>query len=101
MELDRTFGPVYGAGQTLNVTDTSQVVVFGGRSRAYCVTNLGVRTLYVRVGDDAALTATTADYPVLSGAQVSLSKSAASNRLAIVCGTGDTTTAHVIPGEGI
>lgn len=101
MELDRSFNPVYGAGQTLSVTATSQVVVFGGRSRAFCVTNLGSTTAYVRVGDAAGLTATTADYPVLAGAQVSLSKSAASDRLAAVCGAADTTTLHVIPGEGI
>lgn len=101
MELDRTFGPVYGAGRTLSVTDASQFIVFGARSRAYVVTNLGSNVAYVRVCDETVSTATTADYPVLPLSQVSLSKSQVSDRLAVVCAATQTTTVHVIPGEGI
>lgn len=100
MELDRSFGPTYGAGQTLSVTDTSQIVTFGGRNWALTVTNLGSSVAYVRTGT-GALTATTADYPVLPLSQVSLSKVYTDDRLAAVCGSGATTSLHIIPGEGI
>lgn len=100
MELDRTFGPTYGAGQTLSVTDTSQVATFGRRNWAFTVTNLGADVAYVRTGT-GSITATTADYPVLPLSQVSLSKVYDDDRLAAVCGSGATTSLHIIPGEGI
>ena len=101
MELDRTFNPTYGSGQTLSVTDASQQVTFGLRNRAVTLTNLGVNVAYVRVGISGTLTATTADYPVLPGTQVSVSKSADSGVLAAVCAAAQTTTLHIIAGEGI
>jgi hypothetical protein len=100
MELDRTFNPVYGSGQTLSVTATSQQVTFGQRNFAVTLTNMGNKTCYVRIGT-GTVTATTADYPVLSGTQVSISKSLDASVLAAVCGGADTTTLHIIAGEGI
>ena len=100
MELDRTFGPKYGSGQTLSVTDASQSVTFGKNNWALTVTNLGSDVCYVRTGN-GTLTAVTADYPVLPLSQVSLSKNYDDDKLAVVCGSGDSTSLHVIQGEGI
>lgn len=100
MELDRSFGPKYGSGQTLSVTDASQSVTFGARNWALTVTNLGSDVCYVRTGN-GTLTATTADYPVLPLSQVSLSKNYDDDKLAAVCGSGDATSLHIIQGEGI
>jgi hypothetical protein len=101
MELDRTFNPAYGSGQTLSVTDASQQVTFGRRSRAVTLSNLGLNVAYVRIGLDGTVTATAADYPVLPGTQVSISKGADSSVLAAVCAAAQTTTLHIIAGEGI
>jgi hypothetical protein len=100
MELDRTFGPKYGSGQTLSVTATSQSVTFGKSNWALTLTNLGDKVCYVRTGN-GTLTAVTADYPVLPLSQVSLSKNYDDDKLAVVCGGAETTTLHIIPGEGI
>jgi hypothetical protein len=100
MELDRTFNPRYGSGQTLSVTDTSAQVTFGQGNFAVCLTNLGADVCYVRIGR-GTVTATTADYPVLPLSQVSISKSLDDSVLAAVCGAGDSTSLHIIAGEGI
>jgi hypothetical protein len=101
MELDRTFNPAYGSGQTLSVTATSQQVTFGRRSRAVTLSNLGSSVAYVRIATEGAATATTADYPVLPNTQVSISKGEDSSVLAAVCAATQTTTLHIIAGEGI
>jgi|LakMenEpi03Aug12_release.lakeMendotaPanAssembly.Ray.scaffolds.fasta_scaffold19843_10 hypothetical protein len=100
MELDRTFGPKYGSGQTLSVTATSQEVTFGKNNWALTLTNLGADVCYVRTGN-GTLTATAADYPVLPLSQVSLSKNYDDDKFAAVCGAGDSTSLHIIQGEGI
>jgi hypothetical protein len=100
MELDRTFGPKFGSGQTLSVTDASQQVTFGANNWAVTLTNLGTDVCYVRTGN-GTLTATTADYPVLPLTQVSISKNYYDDKLAAICGSGDTTSLHIIQGEGI
>lgn len=100
MELDRTFNPRYGNGQTLSVTATSQSVTFGKNNWAVTLTNLGSSVAYVRVGSGTQ-TAVAADYPVLPLTQVSISKNYDDDTLAAVCAATQTTTLHIIPGEGI
>jgi len=55
--------------------------------------------VWVRVSDGAS-TATTSDYPVLAGQQVSIAKGRPQGTLSMVCNTGDSSTLHVIVGEG-
>ena len=100
MELDRTFGPKYGSGQTLSVTATSQSVTFGANNWAVTLTNLGSSVAYVRIGN-GTIAATTADYPVLPLTQVSLSKNYDDDKLAVICAAAQTTSLHIIQGEGI
>jgi hypothetical protein len=55
--------------------------------------------VWVRVTDGAS-TATTADYPVLSGQQVTIAKGRPQGTLSMVCDTGLSSSLHVIAGEG-
>jgi hypothetical protein len=62
------------------------------------LTNLGATPCYVRVST-GTVAATTADYPVLGGSQVSINKDGDMNTVSAITASG-TTSLHVIPGEG-
>lgn len=93
------FAPSFGSGQVLTPAAASaQVVLAGGNTQTVCLTNLGDNVCYVRLGTSGTVTATTADYPVPSGAQVVLTKSVDQNILAHISAAG--TTLHVMTGNG-
>ena len=94
-----TFKPGYGTGSLNAVTSTSSSISIPENARSLCLTNLGGSTVWVRVTDGAS-TATTADYPVLSGQQVSIAKGRPQGTLSMVCDAGDSTSLHVMVGEG-
>ena len=96
-----TFSPIWGSGFTASVTATSGNTEKGYNSRSICLTNFGSNTAYVRTGVGSGTTATTADYPVLPQAQVTISKPNDHDYVAYVCDTGETASLHVIPGEGM
>jgi hypothetical protein len=90
--------PSYTRGQTVNPAAASANVALSSSSKQLILTNLGANVCYVRLSDDAAAVATTADYPVPSGAQLVISKDERHTRLAHISAAG--TTLHFIPGEG-
>ena len=98
MELT-TFKPGYGTGSLNAVTDASSSVSIPENARSIALSNLGSSTVWVRVTDGAS-TATTSDYPVLASQQVSIAKGRPQGTLSMVCNTGDSSTLHVIVGEG-
>lgn len=94
----QTFNPAYTQGQTLSVTTTSAPLTIGRGSMSLCLTNLSTTACYVRVST-GTVAATTADYPVLGGAQVTITKDQDMNTVSAITASG-TTSLHVIPGEG-
>lgn len=94
-----SFQPAYGSGITVSPAGTSASSTLGAGSENIVVTNLGSVTVYVRVGEGAQ-TATVADYPVLAGTQVSLSKGRTENTVAYLAASG-TGSLHIVPGRGL
>lgn len=98
MAVLETFDPAYTRGQTISVTSTSAPITIGLGTKSLCLTNLGTTACYVRVST-GTVAATAADYPVLAGTQVTITKSQDMDTVSAVTASG-TTSLHVIPGEG-
>jgi len=101
----RTFAPAYGQGVTASVTSSniSGEIDRNKNRSAIVVTNLGATTIYVRTGDSsvaASASTSSSDYPVLAGAQVSLTKDIQHTHVAVITASG-TSTVNVIAGTGI
>lgn len=94
-----SFQPNYGSGVTVAPTASSASSSLGNGSENVTLTNLGSVTVYVRIGVGTQ-TATTADYPVLAGTQVSLSKARGDTTVAYVTASG-TGSLHIIAGRGL
>lgn len=94
-----SFQPNYGSGVTVAPTASSASSSLGNGSENVTLTNLGSVTVYVRIGTGTQ-TATTADYPVLAGTQVSLSKARSDTTVAYVTASG-TGSLHIIAGRGL
>jgi streptogramin lyase len=95
-----TFNPAYGTGATVAPTASSASSTINSNTPAVVVTNLSDTIIsYVRIGQGAQ-TATTADYPVLPGTQVSLSKARDDNTVAYITASG-TGSLHIITGRGM
>ena len=99
MAIDQTFAPAYGRGATASVSSTSASTELGFKSKTICLTNTGEKVCYVRIGI-SGITATAADYAVLGGSQVTISKFQDDTHIAYVCAGSDSTTSHMIQGEG-
>lgn len=91
------FNPHYGSGQVVTPAAASANITIA-EGRNVVLTNLGANICYIRVGESSQ-TATTADFPVPPGAQVSITKDARHLNLAHISAAG--TTLHVIVGLGI
>lgn len=98
MSVNATFAPSYTKAQIVTPSTTSATATIGKGSKSLCLTNLGANLCYVRVSTGSS-TATSADYAVLPGAQVSISKFQDDDTVAFVTGTS-TTSLHIMPGEG-
>lgn len=96
------FQPAYGSGVTVTPTTSSASTNFGpNTSESVVLTNLGSTTVYVRVGSSGnTVQATTKDYPVVSGSQVSLGKTLDDNVVAYIS-PGGTGSLHIILGRGL
>jgi hypothetical protein len=99
MSVLQTFNPAYAQGQTISVTSTSAPITIGRGSASLCLSNLGTTACFVRVST-GTVAATAADYPVLGGSQVTLTKDGDMDTVSAITASG-TTSLHVIPGEGI
>lgn len=95
-----TFNPDYGSGQTVAPGVASASALIGKGSAGVVLTNLSATVVaYVRLTAGASV-ATTADYPVLPGQQVSLSKSRDDDYLSYI-GSAAGGSLHVMSGRGI
>lgn len=93
----RPFNPAYGSGQVVTSGAAALAVTnLNKGDQNVVVTNLGSNVCYVRVMD--AGDASTADYPVLPGTQLSLTKGAEQTRLSHISATG--TSLHIMTGNG-
>jgi hypothetical protein len=98
MAVVQTFNPAYGGGTTISVTSTSSAVLRGYGSASLCLTNLGNQPVYVRVSK-GTVAATTADYPVMPLAQVTITKDVDMDTVSAITASS-TSSLHVIAGEG-
>ena len=98
MSNTRTFTPGYGTGITEATSASSGANTVKANSTSVVLTNLGTVTVYVRIGA-AAVAATVADYPVLSGTQVSVNKPAEHTHISHISPDG-AGSLHYIAGAG-
>lgn len=98
MTIITTFAPSYTTGQTVAPGAASASATIGRGSKSLCLTNLGTFVCYVRVSNGAS-TASIADYPVLAGTQVSISKPQDADTVAYIS-PGGAGSLQIIPGEG-
>jgi hypothetical protein len=98
--IEQTFAPAYGQGVVVaSVTTSSAASAVGFGSKSLTITNTGdANAVYLRTGLSTAV-ATTADYCLMPGAQVSISKPQDHTHIAYITSTS-TTGLHAIPGEG-
>lgn len=89
--------PAYGQGQTVSPGAGSASMTIPNGTKQVTLTNIGTNPCYVRITNYASA-ATTADYPVPSGAQVVVTRNDMDTNLAHISPLG--TTLHVIPSEG-
>lgn len=94
------FYPGYTQGITITAGAASAngAVDSNTKRRSVCVTNLGAAVAYVRCGGSTVV-ATTADFPVLAGTQVTIGKEADFTHIAVIAPSG-TPDVHAIPGSG-
>jgi hypothetical protein len=92
------FIPKYAAGQTVAPTTTAANVTLGVGSKSLCLTNLGSVLVFVRASSSGAA-ATSNDYPVPVGSQVTIGKFQDDSVLSHIAESG-TGSLHIIQGEG-
>ncbi len=98
MTVKATFAPSYTKAVTVVPGAASAGSNVGAGSKTLCLTNLGTTLVYVRVSTGPA-DATTADYPVPIGAQVSISKPQDDDTVSYISPDG-AGSLHIMPGEG-
>lgn len=98
MTIKAPFNPSYTRGITVTPAAASANSEIATDSKQICMTNLGANVCYIRIGDSATMAATTADYPIPSGAQLVVTRDPSQTRIAYISAAG--TTLHILPGEG-
>ncbi len=95
----RSFNPAWGQGQTATAGAASARFTMGEKLNTLCLTNFGTDVVYIRSGL-SAVAATTADYPLLGGSQVTISKFQDDTHVAYIAPAGSPSI-HIIPGQGL
>lgn len=93
--------PSYGQGVVVTPAAASATQSnFGKGAKQVVLTNSGANICHVQTFNsvDGAIVATTADFPVLPNAQVTITKDEAHDSIAYISAVG--TTLHMIPAEG-
>jgi hypothetical protein len=90
---DTPFNPSYGTGQTVTAGASASAAI-SGSDRQVCITNTGAAVAYVRC---VAGNASAADYPIMPGAQVVITKG---DQAAIQHFCASSTTLHIMTGNG-
>jgi hypothetical protein len=93
-----TFNPSYGTGVTVAPGASTANSAIRPGTQSLCFTNLGSVAVYVRTGDSAA-TATVADYPILPGQQVTVTRRADDTHVAYIT-AASVGSLHIMGGEG-
>jgi streptogramin lyase len=101
MSALQPFNPAYTQGITVAPNGTAASSTIGVGSKTLCLTNIGTYVCYVRayLASDGAKTATTADYPVPAGGQVTITKFQDHDSVSYIA-SGGTGSLHIMPGEG-
>ena len=96
----KTFEPAYGSGITISATTSSArgAITNALFTESLVITNTGSDFAYIKPGN-SDVTATSADYCLLPGQQVSITWSRDVTHVAALAGTSSTSI-HVIPGNG-
>lgn len=97
MTILTTFMPAYTRGVSVSPAAASARTQTGVGSKTVCLSNTGLNICYVRCGDSSVV-ATSADYPVMPGSQVTIAKFTDHDYVSYISASG--TTLHIIPGEG-
>jgi hypothetical protein len=94
----QTFAPGFGTGVVITTAAGSAATAVRPGTNGLCLTNTGTVTVYMRTGDSSAV-ASTADYPVLAGQQVTITRFADFTHVATIspAGAGEL---HVMGGQG-
>lgn len=98
MSKDSTFYPAFKSGKSISATATSARVALDTETGSVVPTNTGTELCYVCFGDSTVV-ATSADYPLIGGTQVSLGRDPRATHAAAIC-PGGTSTVLLISGEG-
>lgn len=88
-----------GPTVTLSATATSSSSALSGTGSQVVFQNAGPNTVFVTFGS-STVTATTANFPVLNGQSLQLTRPADSTHVAAICAATQTATLYVTPGEG-
>ena len=94
-----TFNPSYGTGVTVAPTASTANSAIRSGTQSLCFTNLGTVTVYVRTGNSSEV-ATAADYPILAGQQVTVTRRQDDTHVAYITASG-TGSLHIMGGEGV
>ena len=97
---EATFTPSYGRGiaNTTSTTTSNSEIDSNGNRQSVVITNTGTDLVFAHTGDSSVV-ATAADYPVLGGSQVSISKDARDTHIAIIASAGNPLV-YAIAGSG-
>lgn len=98
MAMLETFNPGYGSGQIVSPDVASAAVAIGSGQKTLCITSLNAVQCYVRVGA-SGVTASTADYPIPAGGQVTITKNQDADYVAFIAPAGGGSL-HIMTGEG-
>lgn len=95
------FQPNYSNGVIVSPTATSQNTLFGLTSETIVFTNLGSEIVYIAIGNsNNPVVASTKDYPIVVGSQVSIGKDQDDDVVAFIAPAGSGSL-HFINGIGI
>lgn len=94
----QTFSPGFGTGVVITTSAANLATAVRTGLQSLCLTNTGTVTVYMRTGDATAVASTT-DYPVLAGQQVTITRFADFTHVATIspAGAGEL---HVMGGQG-
>ncbi len=98
MAAIETFSPAWGSGQVVTPGASSARVQVPAGTQSLCFTSLNTVQCYVRCGG-SAVSATTADYPIPVGGQVTITRFADYEYVAYIAPAGGGSL-HIMAGEG-
>lgn len=93
-----TFSPGYGSGKVVTAGGTSASTTLAPGSHSMMLTNLGANVIYVRSGGAGVVAVDEADYPVLPGQQVTVTRRFDDTHVAYISASGG--DLHIMKGEG-